>query len=83
MSLVGGIAIFFVIWWLCLFLVLPFGVTSQHEIDAIAPGSEPGAPHQPFIFRRALATTALASIVFAGLYLYFNVYGLRLDDLLQ
>jgi len=82
MSLVGGIAIFFVIWWLCLFVVLPFGVTSQDEIDAVAPGSEPGAPHQPFIVRRVLATTVLASLVFGAAYLYFNVYGLRLDDLL-
>jgi predicted secreted protein len=82
MSLVGGIAIFFVVWWLCLFVVLPFGVTSQHETDDIAPGSEPGAPSQPFLFRRVLATTALAAVVFAGLYLYFNVYELRLDDVL-
>jgi predicted secreted protein len=82
MNLVGGIAIFFVIWWLCLFVVLPFGVTSQHERDEIAPGSEPGAPYQPFILRRVLATTLLASLVFSGVYLYFNVYELRLEDLL-
>ena len=82
MNLVGGIAIFFVIWWLCLFVVLPFGVTSQHEKDEVAPGSEPGAPDRPFILRRVLATTLLASVVFAGVYLYFNVYELRLDDLL-
>ena len=26
-----GFAIYFVIWWIALFLTLPFGVRSQHE----------------------------------------------------
>ncbi len=82
MSLLSSVAIFFVIWWLCLFVVLPFGVKSQHESGEIVPGSDPGAPQQPLLLRRALATTLLAAIVFAGIYLYFGVYQLTLEDLL-
>jgi predicted secreted protein len=81
-SLLSSVAIFFVIWWLCLFLVLPFGVRSQHEGEEITPGSDPGAPQQPLLLRRALATTVLAAIVFTGVYLYFGVYGLSLEDML-
>jgi predicted secreted protein len=81
-SLLSSVAIFFVIWWLCLFVVLPFGVKSQHESGEIVPGSDPGAPQQPLLLRRALATTLLAAIVFAGIYLYFGVYQLTLEDLL-
>jgi predicted secreted protein len=81
-SLLPSIAIFFVIWWLCLFVVLPWGVRSQHETGEVAPGTEAGAPHQPHLIRRAAATTVLAAIIFAGFYLYFNVYGKTLEDLL-
>lgn len=82
MSLLSSVAVFFVIWWLCLFVVLPFGVKSQHESNEIVPGSDPGAPQQPLFLRRALATTLLAMIVFSGIYLYFGVYQLTLEDLL-
>ena len=39
-----GIAIFFLIWWLALFAVLPWGIRSQHEEGEITPGTDPGAP---------------------------------------
>ncbi len=32
------------LWWLTLFLTLPFGVRSQHEDGVGAPGTDPGAP---------------------------------------
>jgi predicted secreted protein len=82
MSLLPSLAIFFVIWWLCLFVVLPFGVRSQHETGEVAPGTEAGAPHKPHLFRRALVTTALAAVIFSGFYLYFGVYDYTLEDLL-
>ena len=47
MSLPTSIAIYFIIWWMVLFAVLPWGVRSQHEDGAIAPGSDPGAPAIP------------------------------------
>ncbi len=37
-------AIYFVLWWLVLFLTLPFGVRSQHEDGEGPPGTDPGAP---------------------------------------
>ena len=38
-SLTTAIAIYFIIWWTVLFAVLPFGVRSQEESGAVAPGS--------------------------------------------
>jgi predicted secreted protein len=81
MSLVSSIAIYFVLWWLCLFVVLPFGVKGQHETDAVEPGTDPGAPVRPMLLWKVLATTILAAIVFAGIYLYFGVYEMTLEDL--
>jgi predicted secreted protein len=82
MSLVSSVAIYFVIWWLVLFVVLPFGVKSQHEMDDVTLGTDRGAPAQPYILRRAAATTVLAGIIFAGVYLFFGVYEMSLEDLL-
>jgi predicted secreted protein len=81
MRLLPSIAIFFVIWWICLFVVLPFGVKSQHETDAVEPGTEAGAPLRPQLLIKALATTVLAAAVYACVYIYFNVYHLTLEDL--
>jgi predicted secreted protein len=81
MSLVSGIAVYFILWWLCLFVVLPFGVSGQEETDAVTPGTDPGAPRRPLLFRKVLATTLLAAVIFAGVYLYFGVYGMTLEDL--
>ena len=38
------IAIYFLIWWVTLFAVLPWGVRNQEETGAVSPGTDPGAP---------------------------------------
>lgn len=61
----GGIALYFVVWWTMLFVVLPFGAQSQAEAGDILAGSEPGAPARPGLRAKAIWTTILASVVFA------------------
>lgn len=66
MSLGSGIAIYFITWWVCLFAVLPFGAQSAHEAGETVPqGNEAGAPLKPMMLRKIVATTALATAVFA------------------
>lgn len=60
------VAIYFVIWWLCLFAVLPFGVRSQQESGDVVPGTEAGAPALPRLWIKLLVTTIVAGIVMAG-----------------
>jgi predicted secreted protein len=62
-----AIAIFFTIWWVLLFAVLPFGVRSQHETAEIVPGSDPGAPVAPRLLAKGLWTTAFSLVAFAAL----------------
>ena len=81
MSLTTDIAIYFIIWWVVLFAVLPFGVRSQEESGAVTPGTDPGAPVRPNLKRKLIWTTLVACLVFA---LFFVVYTYRLitiDDL--
>lgn len=68
-----AIAIYFTIWWIVLFAILPFGVRSAHE-EADAPeGSDPGAPVAPKLVIKALVTTAVSAVVFAALVAYMKL----------
>ena len=71
MSLTTAIAIYFLIWWITLFGVLPFGIRSQHESGDVSPGTDPGAPTLPRIGRTLIRTTIAATVIFAfGAVLY-------------
>ncbi|MFD2251513.1 putative secreted protein [Pseudochelatococcus lubricantis] len=63
-SVVGMLALYFIIWWITLFAILPLGVRSQWE-DEVVPGTEPGAPQRPKMWRKALITTVVAAVIFA------------------
>ena len=48
MNIVGGLALYFVIWWITLVAVLPFGIRSQQESGDVVDGTEPGLlPNAP------------------------------------
>ena len=57
-------AIYFVLWWLTLFLTLPFGVRSQHEDGVGAPGTDPGAPIVTGMGRKLIWTTVISAAIF-------------------
>ena len=82
MSLASAIAIYFIIWWLVLFLVLPFGIRNAHETgETVEEGNEPGAPVNPHLVRKVIITTVLATAVFAVFYLAQTRGLLSLDSL--
>lgn len=81
MSITSAFAIYFVVWWLTLFLVLPFGIRSQSEAGDHVPGSDPGAPVIARIAWRLLWNTVLSAVLFGlGAFAYQNGY-LNLDRL--
>lgn len=53
-------AIFFIVWWLCLFMVLPFGVRNQVDEGGHIQGTDPGAPARFRLWPKLLWTTLLA-----------------------
>ncbi len=66
MNLASGIAVYFIVWWVCLFMVLPFGVKNAHEAGEVAEhGSEAGAPVRPMLLKKVIATTILSIVVYA------------------
>ena len=69
MKIGSMIAIYFVIWWVVLFAVLPWGIRNSDEAGvAVEEGHEPGAPVAPALIKKAAITTVVAALVFAGVY---------------
>ena len=63
-TLSTAFAVYFVVWWVVLFAVLPFGVQSQHETGAGTDGTDPGAPAVPGMAKKLLWTTVISAILF-------------------
>jgi predicted secreted protein len=80
MAVASAVAVYFIIWWITLFCVLPFGVRSQLESGEVTPGSDPGAPVATRIGRVVLINSAVALVVFAGFWAFYvlNVFDLQM-----
>ena len=69
MSLVTGLMIYAILWWLVLFMVLPFGVrTVREEGGEVGEGEAASAPARPRIALKMLVTTIVSGVVM-GLFL--------------
>jgi predicted secreted protein len=74
-------AIYFVLWWVTLFLTLPFGVRSQHEDGGGAPGTDPGAPVVTGLGRKLIWTTVISAVIFAISWLAYGAGLLNVERL--
>jgi len=64
MGILVSFALYFVLWWLCLFIALPIGVKSAHEAgEQVEAGNEPGAPLQPKLWHKMALASVLALIL--------------------
>lgn len=62
-GVVTGLVIYLVSWWIMLFTILPLSVRGQHENNEVVAGTDPGAPVDPGLKRKAWLTTVAASVV--------------------
>ena len=66
MGPIWTLSIYFVVWWLTLFAILPLGVRSHSEAGShVADGGDPGAPVNPNLARKAITTSWVAAILTA------------------
>ncbi len=82
MTFTTALAAFFLIWWVSLFAVLPWGVRSQHEGGEMAPGTDPGAPTHFRLGRKLLWTTVVAVVIYAGCFVVYRQHLVTLSDLM-
>ena len=72
MSIFATALTFIIVWWLVLFMVLPFGATPDEDVQ---PGNARSAPAKPRMLIKILITTVLAVLGTAGV-LWFLESGL-------
>ena len=62
-------AIYFIVWWLVLFITLPWGVkTAEESGEEREAGHAASAPVKPLLLYKALATTLITTILVGGLF---------------
>jgi len=74
MSLTGSLAVYVIIWWLVLFMVLPIGAKQKIDDSSVADGHDAGAPAKPMMWRKILATTVISAAIF-GLFYWVHAMG--------
>ena len=78
-GIVTQIFMFMVIWWLTLFVVLPWGVRRTENPDS---GHDPGAPANPMLRRKALVTTTIALLIWGAIFIATKVLGFSILQLM-
>jgi predicted secreted protein len=81
MPVATALAVFFLIWWVVLFAVLPWDVSSQHEGNDIAPGTDPGAPSKARIGWKLVWTTVIAAAIYAVCFIVYEERWVTVDGL--
>ncbi len=83
MPLFSTFAIYFIIWWLTLFAVLPLGLRTQAEEKDVVPGSVESAPARFRAGRVFLLTTVFAAIIHLAWYIVSVRLGYGIDSIPQ
>ncbi|MER2534658.1 MAG: DUF1467 family protein [Rhizobiaceae bacterium] len=81
MTWISIAAMSFVIWWLVLFAVLPFGLRTQDDDEDVTLGTVSSAPRGPHMQRAMLWTTVITALVILALYGITRGLGLGIDDI--
>lgn len=83
MEISTAIAIYFILWWVVLFAVLPWGVRSQQERGEVAPGTDPGAPAAHRVWMKLVWTTMISAAVFGVLTAIYKLNLIPYDFLMR
>ncbi|MFC3208049.1 DUF1467 family protein [Aquamicrobium soli] len=81
MNWISFTAMYFVVWWITLFAVLPFGLKTQDEDENVTLGTVASAPRGPHMLRVVIWTTILASTLMGLAFFVVNILGLGFDDI--
>ena len=68
MSISGAIVTYLILWWMVLFMVLPWGI-SRVDPDQLLPGEDPASPAKANMLKKLAATTIITFVLFGLVYL--------------
>ena len=63
MNPIAIVGIYFILWWLIMFAVMPFGMHTQEEEGEVVLGTARSAPVRPNLMKKAIATTIVTTII--------------------
>jgi len=66
MNWLTGIVVYILVWWVSLFAILPLWVTPTEPGEL---GHAAGAPRRPLMLRKLALTSAVAAVVWLGIYI--------------
>lgn len=81
MNWVSMTALFFVVWWLVLFTILPIGLKTQDDDEDVTLGTHSSAPRGPHMLRAALWTTLVTAVIIGAFYGLTVGLGYSFDDI--
>ena len=81
MSFISIFAIYFIVWWVTLFAILPIGVTTSAAPDDVSKGTNGSAPDNPRMGLKVVITTVVAAVIVALFYFVTVTLGYTVDDL--
>ena len=82
MSWVSIFAIYFILWWVVLFAMLPFGLKTQDEEGEVTLGTVPSAPKASLhMLGAVIRTTVVSGVIFAAFYVAVVWFGFSFDDI--
>jgi predicted secreted protein len=81
MPLLTVAAIYFIIWWTVLFIVLPLGYRSQQEDGEVTTGTVESAPSKFRGGRVVLLTTVISAVLYTGYHVASVYFGVGVADI--
>ena len=63
-----GTAVYLVIWWLVIFMVLPWGAKSVIDEDDVKKGHASSAPKKPRMLLKIAITTVISGVLWGIVY---------------
>lgn len=83
MTWISAAALYFIVWWLTLFAILPFSLRTQDDEREIVLGTVSSAPKGPHMLRAMIRTTIVSAALLGSFYLVTRGLGLTIDDIPQ
>ena len=75
-------AIYFIVWWFSLFLVLPTGVFSQQDAGEVVQGTVASAPAKYRGLRTIGLTTLVAGVIYGGWLAVAYLFGIDFNAII-
>ncbi|AVA21127.1 DUF1467 family protein [Rhizobium sp. LEGMi198b] len=74
-------AVYFVVWWITLFAILPFGLRTQAEDNHVVLGTVESAPTKFRGLRVVLITTLVSGLIYGAWYISSHYLGIGFNSI--